>query len=650
LKHIINSTLIILLCIFSSCDSTPENVSHTLQTAGTNRTQLDQVIDHYKSTGENEKLKAAYFLIGNMGNKYSQDGEPVRNFDVLFDILDSLHRRKVEIIPSSPLLRRKWDSLVTIYGKPNSFEAENLPDKQHIRSAFLIENIDMAFNVWKEVPENKRLSFEQFCEYLLPYRMGNERLESWRTHLHNKYKVFKDTVNATNRYEFTAKLNADLRKFISVNHTMRLYPYDMTILQMEKARRGACKHLVFYTAAVLRSMGIPVGIDYTPTWGDLDRGHEWNTLLMENGKMFPFNAAASSFTEMTKSPYRFSKVYRVRFGKNEVSRPPAEEVPEHLVNEYDVDVTDEYTKTYDLEILLKYPHPDRKRYAVIATFGKRDWQAQSWGEITGDVAKFKKMGSNLLYIVMYYDHGRYYPATDPFVLEKNGAIRKIEISNSKPKDLVVVRKYPYMPINAHNGKEMIGAQFQGANKPDFSDADILATVPTLPLKMETMMVKNKKQYRYLRYLPAKDRKANLAELEFFSAQNHKLTGRIIGYPEVSSDFGTTYQMAFDRKLDTYFNAREGVFSWAGLDLTKPQQITSIRYAPRSDTNFILVGDNYELKYWNGLKWLSQGNQIAVDQQLTYQNVPSNGVYILYNKSRGNESRIFTYEQGQQIWW
>jgi hypothetical protein len=45
-----------------------------------------------------------------------------------------------------------------------------------------------------------------------------------------------------------------------------------------------------------------------------------------------------------------------------------------------------------------------------------------------------------------------------------------------------------------------------------------------------------------------------------------------------------------------------------------------------------------------------GEQVAIKPLLDYKNVPSGGLYLLHNLSRGKEERIFTYEDGQQMFW
>lgn len=75
------------------------------------------------------------------------------------------------------------------------------------------------------------------------------------------------------------------------------------------------------------------------------------------------------------------------------------------------------------------------------------------------------------------------------------------------------------------------------------------------------------------------------------------------------------------------------------------------YLPRSDDNFIKEGELYELFYWDK-EWKSLGQQSGSRQlqYLEYDNVPDNALLLLRNLTKGKEERIFTYENGKQIWW
>lgn len=78
----------VLLLLFLACNSIPESYQNVLVKAGSNRTELEKVVAHYDSVGNAEKLKAAYFLIGNMEDRYFWDGDIVTDFDSIFGYLD----------------------------------------------------------------------------------------------------------------------------------------------------------------------------------------------------------------------------------------------------------------------------------------------------------------------------------------------------------------------------------------------------------------------------------------------------------------------------------------------------------------------------------------------------------------------------------
>ena len=129
-----------------------------------------------------------------------------------------------------------------------------------------------------------------------------------------------------------------------------------------------------------------------------------------------------------------------------------------------------------------------------------------------------------------------------------------------------------------------------------------------------------------------------------------MTGTPIGQPKLAPETGVIYENVFDNNLETYFTTEKTDTSWVGIDFQKPVYISKVRYCPRSDTNFILEGDTYELCYWLDGKWVSMGKKKATGQEITFPDVPMGAVYILHNLSRGNEERIFTLDQNKQIWW
>ena len=79
-------------------------------------------------------------------------------------------------------------------------------------------------------------------------------------------------------------------------------------------------------------------------------------------------------------------------------------------------------------------------------------------------------------------------------------------------------------------------------------------------------------------------------------------------------------------------------------------LTKIRYLPRNDDNTVVPEQIYELLYWNDRGWQSLGRKTTDVNELYYDNVPCNALFLLRNHTKGKEERIFTYEDGKQVWW
>jgi hypothetical protein len=638
--------IFLILSFLVSCNNHHENMQQVLLMAGNNQSELQKVIDHYK--GKAEKLQATEFLISNMPNKNSLDGYAVTNFDIFFTILDSFYRTNRSIANNSPYVQRVWDSLVGVYGKPATQDADVFEDYHYLKADFLIKQTDLAFTVKEEMPWGKNLSTEQFFEYVLPYRVETERMENWRGYLYNKYKTFRDTTKAKNRFEYASQINAGLKSLIRTNHTLWKYPFSMPVSILEKGHLGSCRHLVNYVTMVMRANGLPVAIDEVHRWGNHRGDHQWNVLLMEDGSFFPFNAATDTLQGISLFMYKFAKVFRNTFAKQPVQIPPhANEIPPILINAYTKDVTQEYTKTYDITVPLTYTIDTPKHVAIICTYDFKEWTPQSWGEIKEGKAWFKNMGSDVAYLVMYFDNKKLIPASDPFVLTEKGSIQYIRPSQEK-QTITALRKYPLFHIPRYHMASTIGMRFQGANRADFSDSVLLGTVADTPFAFREVKVDPGRTFRYIRAISAYDKYASIAELEIYGKAGRPLQGKMIGEPLTEKEF--PLQNALDKNPETYFRGKQGKYGWVGLDLGKTQPVTSLRYCPRSDVNFIVAGDIYELFYWNKDKWISLGKQTATDQQLLFTNVPKQALLILRDLSHGNEERIFTYENGQQNWW
>jgi hypothetical protein len=170
--------ILLIAGILEACNASGR-LEYALECAATNKGELEKVLEYYKD--EPEKYKAACFLIENMPYHYALEGEELDSLKTVLASADAYGvMLKDTAVPD-------WD-----YYTPSGLQRK--PDVLNIRAEFLINNIDLAFDGWKKRPWNASLSFADFCEWLLPYRIGNETPDNWRQIYHDRYSFLLDEV------------------------------------------------------------------------------------------------------------------------------------------------------------------------------------------------------------------------------------------------------------------------------------------------------------------------------------------------------------------------------------------------------------------------------------------------------------------------
>jgi hypothetical protein len=151
------------LCIACS-DRYSLEMEAVLKQAGDNRKELANVLKHYsQDPADSLKLRAAEFLIVNMPGKYSE------YYDAPWNDVATVCLRWTSSSDKQMVLDR--------YGLGEPVIKQ---DVEYITVDYLINNIELAFKVWREQPWGKHIAFETFCEEILPYRVDTEPLENWR--------------------------------------------------------------------------------------------------------------------------------------------------------------------------------------------------------------------------------------------------------------------------------------------------------------------------------------------------------------------------------------------------------------------------------------------------------------------------------------
>lgn len=185
------SWLLYIACSLVACSGNPK-MDFVEQQSGRNFVELRKVLAHFSN--DSLKLRAARFLIENMGDKFCYEGEILRHYDTYFRTLSD-YRTIGVTSENDPRIVAVWDSLVDHYGPIRLSGLERRWDCQTLSADFLIHNIDAAFLAWESAPDYVDRSFETFLEFVLPYRVAYERPVVYRAAYGKQYRLLRDTTS-----------------------------------------------------------------------------------------------------------------------------------------------------------------------------------------------------------------------------------------------------------------------------------------------------------------------------------------------------------------------------------------------------------------------------------------------------------------------
>ena len=640
-----------------TCGMEDVYLEEALRFAGGNRAEMEKVLAHYAGDSNPNKLRAAHFLISNMPGHYSYKyPDYVQQY---YDELAKSVRPDADNVTNKKII----EAVSAKYGSDSRIR-EMVWDIQTVTGEYLINNIEQAFAVWDDGEWATHVSFDDFCEYILPYK-GSELqpLDDWREYAKGMLKGDIDTLHFCDRYRNLAFRAATSVSKEIIGLVLQEYPPGgiqsvpvRDIRTLAQMPYGSCADNVFLATSVMRSKGIPVMEDFTPQWPFQAIAHSWNVLLNNNGLNMVFSAGWSNPGELHKPEATMAKVFRKYYAVNRdiVAIHSAEKsVPATFKNIFIRDVTNEYMMTQDVEIEIPAAFRRKYRYAYLAVFDNKDWIPIHYGKIKGNKVRFTAMGGNCMYLSVFYDENQTVPFAAPFTISPKGIIRRYETDKTQTATIDVYRKYFIAGHCYHVGLRMEGGRFEAAKRADFSDAVLIHEIQGFTVQSGTFRTDTvETPYRYWRYYSADNSYSNIAELYFYrQGQEMPVYGQIIGTEgSYNNHPDWTREAVFDDDPLTFFDAPEPSGCWVGMDFGAPIRIDHISYTPRGDGNDITPGDTHELLYWHDHQWVSLGRRVAVDIVLKYENVPANTIYWIRNHSHGKDERIFTYENGRQVWW
>lgn len=356
------------------------------------------MMEHYQF--DLEKREAAKFLISNMDIHYSENYHWINKNDekVNFNEFDYPN---LEIAVKA--FRALQDSIKVT---PKLYK---IMDLDIVTPEFLIRDIDLAFNAWKNNSWSKSYDFKTFCEYILPYRSLIEPLEDWREEYTTLVSGAINTItNKQDPVDVATQTILTLKNFRFLNSRPDPIPY-LSPKQLLFRRQGDCGDLANLTLLACRSMGLAVTFDFTPYYGASSKRHFWDTIIDENGKHIPFNGNCFGNPQGLPHAYnatekRLAKVFRKTYSIQQNTLAVLKDslsIPEGFLREKNIlDVTSEYIPVG--KIIYPFPITNKETISFLNVFNLGKWKATDWGKKSGGNMEYLNLGTNIVYLPSLY--------------------------------------------------------------------------------------------------------------------------------------------------------------------------------------------------------------------------------------------------------
>jgi len=366
---------------------------------------------------------------------------------------DSVSNQRIREIESSLLSRYsspkdKWKLKAAEYlieGLPQQWHYDTqlleetgtkkkVMDAEVIDADYLAENIEYAFRAW-ELPWARDVSFEDFCRYLLPYKMGNEAPERWRAAVWEEYASLREAALAEpgmRPSEVCRRVDAVVNTWYTVHYNDN-YPADAGYLKAKELRGGTCAGSSLMILYPLRALGICATYECVPHWGNRSSSHAW-TALYENGQLIQFNGPE---LDPGRTKEEFIGVGRMLRKRPKILR-------RDYLSAGQVDVTTEYIPTADLDIRGRGEITGKPGLMV---FDNERWCSVAEGTWRGRRAVFAAVARGVAFLPVVSENGHGRALGWPLVVERNGRLRLFRPSLWR-RTVRLTAKYPEDESNA----------------------------------------------------------------------------------------------------------------------------------------------------------------------------------------------------------
>ena len=144
-----------------------------------------------------------------------------------------------------------------------------LPDSVDYSRAFWEANVRMAVKARHEMPWGEKVPGREWRHFVLPLRVNNEDLDSFRIAYYDELKA---RVEGKTMYAAVLEVNHWCHEHVTYQPSDSRTSSPMNTV---RSAIGRCGEESTFTVTALRTVGIPARQVYTPRWAHTDDNHAW---------------------------------------------------------------------------------------------------------------------------------------------------------------------------------------------------------------------------------------------------------------------------------------------------------------------------------------------------------------------------------------
>lgn len=673
-------TLLCLATMHAAYAQHPEEVMEALEKADTNRVGLEELLDDYKKK-DKEKYQAACFLIANMpwNRQYYRLVTVDPRLETFWNAADSTYYNLVKDRNDADLYNETFNKQILAkadqaYRKKMEaerfespeIESDEFPDIRSVRPDLLQRQIEHAFGLRNTVDRVKRMTLEDFFEYILPYRALNRSAALSADAYAGRYGKYlhADTASTARNVVWRYNVTADRLRYWGGR-----YPFKAPIGLNEMFFLGYhdCVPIADFGTMILRACGQPAAIEYNVAYKFWNGRHYHTAIPTEHGwETFSPESGLPRYRD--PKFYEALNIFRQHFSRQKDNpyslRAKGEPIPDNLADPRIEDVTHGIGDV--IEVSLPFNGQSTHRLAYLGSFvsGELGLCPVTWGIIDDQskTVKFKHVVPDNLYFPVYMDeNGDFHSFGHPFVLTQKGkkaSVQEIKAAKGSGVRAKLERKFPRKPELRKQVEKIPGTCVIASDVPDFSKADTLGVIRSVPgTGWEDLPLDTRRPYRYYRVCgTGQPMRLGLSEIRF-------LTKREYAYPNVAEAPGnqapaesreTEWVWLLDEPLEKCNwkaeydnNPQTAPDSWPDvtLKLEKPQYVHRLCYMAKHADNTVKPGSRYELMAWDDGFWKRIRNNLAADSNiLEVEELVPGQLYWLRHKESGREELPFYIDE------